>query len=252
MPTCASSSRCKNKTQISIERNFARNVSTAPALKRIDSHTRPVSAGRAGSKCSEQQQQQRNQKVKNMTQQHEYTMVNQNSRILPTYKVQMTRQGDTHKDGTPVDLVKTMFKVFNVETQETAYCETLEEAQRISWLSIATPKTPVLDALRKFVVEIVREEIEDLDDAIRSATDRIDDIDMTDIEDDVADLKDKVERINEFDSTDIEERLNAVEEKVEDAERAANGNESIETLNNVLMDICSVIERRVTSNRIGA
>jgi len=187
-----------------------------------------------------------------MTQQHEYTMVNQNSRILPTYKVQMTRQGDTHKDGTPVDLVKTMFKVFNVETQETVYCETLEEAQRISWLSIATPKTPVLDALRKFVLEIVREEIEDLDDRIESATDRIDEIDMSDLEDDISDLKDKVERINEFDSTDIEERLNAVEEKVEDAERAASGGESMQTLNSVLMDICSVIERRVTSNSIGA
>jgi hypothetical protein len=184
--------------------------------------------------------------------QNEYTMVNQNTRILPQYGVQMTRQGDMHKDGTSVDLVKTMFKVFNIETKETVYCETLDEAQRISWKSIATPKTPVLDALRKFVVDIVREEIEELDDAVSEVRDRLDEIDCQHLEDEVDELKDKVERINEFDPTDIEERLNAVEEQVEDAERAATGAESMQTLHSVLKEICSVVERRVTGNVIGA
>jgi hypothetical protein len=139
-----------------------------------------------------------------------YNMNNNNDPIMPQYSVRMTQGGDKHDDGTPVELMTYLFKVYDIDKGKDVYCKTLDEAQRVSWKSIAPLKTPVLDALRSFVLGIVDDRIEEATDDIESR--------IQDLEDEIRHVDEKVDGIDEFDSQDIEERLNALEDKSGDSE----------------------------------
>lgn len=188
-----------------------------------------------------------------MTQKNKYEMTNSNDRIIPAHGVYMTPHNSINADGSNVLQSELPFAVHNIETGKVEFFETVIEAQRVSWRSIAPAKTPVLDALREFISDIVEEQVGDMQHDIETIQERIEENDDH-THDDLEDRLSAVESIIDDNVwQDLHNRMREIEEQLVEVRTVwkmgdANSmtHTDLSSVRDALMEIGAVVERRMT------